>query len=98
MEFAESLQDNALEFADKIIEKTGFWGLVPAVMTVLTGTITSIGLLILDIPLVLNEVITKSVANELINSNFDKAFVAEAQRQILLIKICEYISTEQLRL
>lgn len=97
-DFATDVQDKSLETADKLLEFTGFLGLIPAFLLAIIGTISSIGILLLDIPFGISEVIVKSTINELKNSNFDKSFVGEAQRQILQIKLCEYISTEQLRL
>ena len=96
--FASEIQDNAIDTADEIIYKTNFWGLIPAVFLVLAGTAATIGVGLLSIPVAISEIAVKSTINGLINSNFDKEFVEAAQKQILLIQLCEYISIEQLRL
>ena len=96
MDWAENIQDNALDISDSML-KFGVFGLLPAAITAIVGSAFSIGILLLDIPFGLSEMAMKSVINGLKNKEFDSKFVAEAQRQILEIKICEFISTEQIK-
>lgn len=98
MNFASEIQDNAIDAADEILDKTNFVGFIPAVILALAGTVATVGGLLLCIPASISEIAFKSTINGLINSNFDKEFIKEAQKQILLIQLCEFISIEQLRL
>lgn len=98
MNFASEIQDNAIDAADEILDKTNFIGFIPAVVLALAGTVATVGGLLLCIPASISEIAFKSTINGLINSNFDKEFIKEAQKQILLIQLCEFISIEQLRL
>lgn len=98
MNFASIIQDNAIDAADEILDKTNFVGFIPAVILALAGTVATVGGLLLCIPASISEIAFKSTINGLINSNFDKEFIKEAQKQILLIQLCEFISIEQLRL
>ncbi len=85
----DELANKALDYADDHLPlplqiATGAAGLA----SLITAGVVSISVGIAEFP-------SRMIIEELQDSNFDNKFIAEAQRHILLIKLCEFIANEQ---
>lgn len=70
------------------------WVQVPAVIAYIPAVFAS---LIVAIPVGISEVIINTTIDEMQDNSFDGVFLAKAQRQLLQVKILEYIKNKQIQ-
>ena len=91
MNVFESASDKILDVADDAPPLLGM------LIAALSAPVVLLAGAILVLPVGISEVTARYIAEELQDSNFDRKFIAEAQRHILQIKLCEFVSNEQIK-
>lgn len=90
------ISDALFDAADRILDFETNNPIID-LLTLVPRMVMSLPLALLSLPVGLSEGVIALTTEKLRDVTFDASFVGEAQKQILLVKVCEYIKEEQIQ-